>query len=78
VRDLEDGPQSLVFLFAVCAGVLGVAHLVAVGEECVFYVVEAGRGWLFAFSRADGWHGCVLCALERVSAGQELVVRRDE
>lgn len=56
--DLEDGPEGFVFLFAVCGGGLGVAHFVGVGEEGVFYVVEAGWGGFAAFcGGADWWHG---------------------
>lgn len=56
--DLEDRPEGFVFLFAVCGGGLGVAHLVRVGEEGVFYVVEAGWGGFAAFcGGAYWWHG---------------------
>ena len=59
MADLEDGPECLVLLFAVGGGVLGVAHLVAVREEGIFYVVEAWRGGFFAFGGADRGHGSV-------------------
>ena len=57
VRDLKNGPQHLVLLFAFVGGVLGVFHLVLKLEERVFDVFKAvGRG-LAVFGCADGWHG---------------------
>ena len=44
MRDLEDGPQHLVLLFALVACVLGVFELVLELEEGVFDIVEA-FGW---------------------------------
>ena len=45
------------FFEAVGGCVLGVAHFVGVGEEGVFYVVEAFGGCFFGFCRAHWWHG---------------------
>lgn len=56
VRDLEDRPQRLMLLLAFVRRVLCVPHLVAVLEECVFDVVEAGGRRFARVARADGWH----------------------
>ena len=57
MRDLEDGPEDFVPLFAVVGGALGVFHLVRVGEERVFYVIEAGGRGLAVATVTDGGHG---------------------
>ncbi len=57
MRDLEDGPQHLVLLFALVTRILGVLELVLEFEEGVFDVFEA-VWWRFAvFCTADGRHG---------------------
>ena len=56
--DLEDGPQHLVLLLALVAGVLGVLHLVAEFQQGVFEVFEAIGRWFAVLGGADGWHVC--------------------
>jgi hypothetical protein len=60
VRNLKDGPQSLISLLSLVRRILGVFHLVGELEEGVFDVVEA-VWWRFAVAgTADRWHFVVL------------------
>lgn len=43
MADLKYGPQHLMLLLSIVAGVLGILHFIAEFEQCVFDFVEALR-----------------------------------
>lgn len=56
MRDLEDGPEGFVPLFAFMTGGFGVAEFGGVFEEGRLDGGEAGGWWLFLGAVAEGWH----------------------
>ncbi len=57
MSDLKNRPEDFIPFLAFVRGILGIAHLVAEFEKCIFEVFEAVRGRFTIPGGAYGGHG---------------------